>query len=68
MVVSGYVPNIHHPDIMRSILTGIVDTGDVPGATGTGRTILTVTVDNWLIDELAALGSDPAHREAEDPI
>ena len=29
MATSGYVPNIHHPDVMRSILEQIVDTGDV---------------------------------------
>ena len=53
---------------MRSILEQIVDTGDVLGAAGPGRTILAVTVDNWLIDELAALGSDVADREPEDAL
>jgi hypothetical protein len=37
---TGYVPNVHHPEIMRSILVGIVETGDVIGAAGPGRTIL----------------------------
>ena len=37
---AGYVPNIHHPDVMRSILEQIVDTGDVVGTDGPGRTIL----------------------------
>ena len=37
---AGYLPNIHHPDVMRSILAGIVETGDVTGAAGPGRTIL----------------------------
>ena len=37
MVTSGYVPNIHHPDVMRSILEQIVDTGDVIGAAGPGQ-------------------------------
>ena len=68
MVTSGYVPNIHHPDVMRSILEQIVDTGDVIGSAGPGHTILAVTVDNWLIDELAALGSDLADREPEDDL
>ena len=68
MVTSGYVLNIHHPDVMRSILEQIVDTGDVLGSDGPGRTILAVTVDNWLIDELAALGSDLADREPEDAL
>ena len=68
MVTSGYVPNIHHPNVMRSILEQIVDTGDVLGSAGPGRTILAVTVDNWMIDELAALGSDLADREPEDAL
>ena len=63
-VTSGYVPNIH-PDVMRSIPQQIVDTGDVIGPAGPGQTILAVTVDDWLIDELAALGSDVTYREPE---
>ncbi len=31
---SGYVPNVHHPEVMRSILAGIVETGDVIGTAG----------------------------------
>ena len=65
MVTSGYVPNIYHPNVMRSILEQIVNTGDVLGTADPGRTIFAVTVDNWLIDELAALGSDLADREPE---
>ena len=68
MVTSGYVPNIHHPNVMRSILEQIVDTGDVLGSAGPGRTILAITVDNWMIDELAALGSDLADREPENAL
>jgi hypothetical protein len=68
MATSGYVPNIHHPDVMRSILEQIVDTGDAIGSAGPNRTILAVTVDNWLIDELAALGSDLVDREPEDAL
>ena len=65
MATNGYVPNIHHPEIMRSILAGIVETGDVVGTAGPARTILGVTVDNRLIDELAALGTGPEDREPE---
>ena len=68
MATSGYVPNINHPDVMRSILEQIVDTGDAIGSVGPGRTILAVTIDNWLIDELAALGTDLADREPEDAL
>ena len=34
---AGYVPNIHHPEMMRSILEQIVDTGDVVGRSGWPR-------------------------------
>ena len=37
-------------------------TGDVLGAAG-GRIVLAVAVDTWLIDELAALGTDLEDRE-----
>ena len=65
MATSGYLPNIHHPEIMRSILAGIVETGDVIGAAGPGRTIFAVTADKRLIDELAALGTNFEDREPE---
>ena len=68
MATSGaarYVPNVHHHDVMHAILEGIVETGDVLGAAGPGRTILAVTVDNWLIDELAALGAAQEDCEPE---
>lgn len=61
----GYLPNVHHPEIMRAILDGIVGTGDVIGTDGPGRTILAVTVNNWLVDELAALGTDLEDHEPE---
>ena len=31
---TGYLPNVHHPEVMRSILEQIVATGDVIGAAG----------------------------------
>jgi hypothetical protein len=63
---AGYVPNVHHPEVMPAILQGIVDTSDVIATAGPGRTVLAVTVENWLIDELAALGTDVEDREPED--
>jgi hypothetical protein len=51
-MASGYVPNVHHPDVLRAILQGIVETGDVLGAAGPGRTVLAVTVDDWLLGEM----------------
>ena len=38
------------------------------GTAGPQRTILAVTVDNWVIDELAALGTDIEDRELEDVV
>ena len=61
----GYLPNIHHPDVMRCILEQILATGDVVGSDGPGRTVLAVTVENWLFDELAALGADLEDCEPE---
>ena len=46
MAPSCHVPNIHHPDVMRTILGQIVVMGDVIGAVGPGRTILAVTSTN----------------------
>jgi hypothetical protein len=65
MAIRGYVPNVHHPEIMRAILQEIVETGDVIGAAGPGQTVLAVTIDNWLIDELASLGADLEESESE---
>jgi hypothetical protein len=62
---AGYVPNVHQSDVMRAILEGIIETGDVLGTAGLGCTILGVTVDNWLIDELATLGAHQEDREPE---
>ena len=62
---SGYLLNVHHPEIMRAILAGMVEEEEVIGSDGRGRTILAVTVDNWLIDELAALRTDVDDREPE---
>ena len=61
----GYLPNVHHPEIMRAILAGIVEAGDVIGTDGPGRTILAISVENWLLDELVALGTDREDHEPE---
>lgn len=58
--------NLRHPEILMAILLGILDTGDVLHSDPDGRkTTLAVTVDNWLLDELAALGTDGEDLEAE---
>jgi hypothetical protein len=62
---AGYALKVHHPEVMRSILEQIVETGDVIGTAGPDRTVIAVTVDNWFIDELAALGTDHEDMEPE---
>ena len=64
--LAGYVPNVPHLEVIRSILVQIVETGDVIGTAGPGRTIIAVTIDNWFIDELAAFGTVLEDREPED--
>jgi hypothetical protein len=67
-IAADCVPDVHHPDVMRAILEGVVETGDVLGTAGPGRTILAVTVDDWLIDESAVFGADVEDREPEEGI
>lgn len=62
---AGFVPNLHHPEIMRGVLERILATGDVIGRDEHGRTVLAVAVDNWLFDELAAFGADLEDRDGD---
>ena len=62
----GYILNVHHPDVMRGILENILDTGDVIGSAGPGRTVLAVTIEDWLFDALAAFGTDLEDLEPDD--
>jgi hypothetical protein len=64
-MATDYVVNVHHPKIMRSILGQILATGNVIGTATPGRTVLAVTVDNWLFDELATFGTDMEDHESE---
>jgi hypothetical protein len=52
-----YGLDLDHPAILRAILARIVETGDVIGRAGPRRTVLAVTLDDWLLDELAAVGA-----------
>ena len=45
-----------------------METGDVIGTAGPRRTILAVTVDNWVIDVLAALDTDLEDHEPDDVV
>jgi hypothetical protein len=57
-----YGLNLDHPEILKAILAGILATGDVIGREG-GRTVLAVAVDDWLMDELAAVGAEEREEE-----
>lgn len=60
-----FVPNLGHPEIMRSILGQILSTGDVLGRDEAGRTVLAVAVEDWLFDALAAFDADLEDLEPE---
>ena len=53
-----YGLDLDHPEILKAILTRIVEAGDVIGRAGPRQTVLAVTVDDRLVDELAALGAE----------
>ena len=57
--------NLEHPEIMRAVLAQIVRIGDVLGLAASSRTILAVTVDNWVIDQFAAFDAADEDREPE---
>jgi hypothetical protein len=60
-----FVLNLGHPAIARAVLAQILGTGDVLGRDTTGRTVLAVAVDDWLLDALAAFDAEPEDREPE---
>src|SRR4051812_10078405 len=49
-----YGLNLDHSDIPSAILARIVETGEMIGRASPWRILLAVTVDDWLVDELAA--------------
>jgi hypothetical protein len=57
-----YGLNLDHPEILKAILAGILETGHVIGREG-GRTVLAVAVDDWLMDELEMVGADDLKEE-----
>jgi hypothetical protein len=61
-VMERYGLNLDHPEILKAILAGILETGDVIGREG-GRTVLAAAVDDWLMDELAAVRADEREEE-----
>ena len=57
--------DLGHPEIMRTILAQVLATGDVIGRDAQGRTVLTVAVEDWLFDAMAALDADLEDLEPE---
>lgn len=60
------------PKVLRTILSGVLATGDVVGHDEAGRVVLAVAVEGWLFDKLAALDVDledlePEPDENDDP-
>jgi hypothetical protein len=60
-----FVPNLNHLEIMRTILTNVLATGDVVCRNPAGRIVLAVAIDDWLLDELAAFGTELEDLEPE---
>ena len=50
--------NIEAPALTSAVLRAIIDSGDVIGHDESGRAILALAVEPWMIDHLAALGAD----------
>jgi hypothetical protein len=64
--------NLGPPEIVRGILAQILGTGDVLGRDAAGRTVLAVSVEDWLFDALAAFDAElddlePEPDEDDDP-
>ena len=62
---TGYVANVHHPEVMRGILEQVLATGDVLGHDSSGRIVLAVAVEPWLFDAFAEFGTDEEDNEPE---
>ena len=58
-----FVLNIHHPEIMRSVLERVLATGDVIGRDHRVRIVVAVAIEPWLFDALAEFGTDLEDRE-----
>ena len=58
--------NVEAPPIMRAVLRHILETGDVLGRDASGRVVLTLAVDEWLLDKLAAFGAAAEDLEPDE--
>ena len=63
------VVSIHGPDagaFAKSVLYHLLQQGDIAGRDAAGRTVLQLSIDDWLLDELCAFDSDAAELEDAD--
>ena len=60
--------NVEAPPIMRAVLRQILETGDVLGRDASGRVVLTLAVDEWLLEKLAAFNAEAEDLEPEEGI
>ena len=51
---------------MRAVLRQILETGDVVGTDTSGRVVITLAVDAWLLNKLAAFDGEAEDLEAEE--
>ena len=49
---------------MRAVLRQILETGDVVGTDTSGRVVITLAVDAWLLNKLAAFDGEAEDLEA----
>jgi hypothetical protein len=58
--------NVEAPPTMRAVLRQILETGDVLGRDASGRVVLTLAIDEWLLDKLAAFDAAAEDLEPEE--
>jgi hypothetical protein len=58
--------NLEAPPIMRAVLRQILETGDVLGKDASGRVVITLAVDEWLLDKLVAFDAEAEDLENEE--
>jgi hypothetical protein len=58
--------NFEAPPIMRAVLRQILETGDVLGRDASGRVVITLAVEEWLLDKRAAFGAEAEDLEGEE--
>jgi hypothetical protein len=58
----------HRGPIIRAVLRQILETGDVVGTDTSGRVVITLAVDAWPLNKLAAFDGEAEDLEAEEGV